>query len=130
MRTVHNGSPRDPIERTFKYKFNIPNFSDLTKPKPQKVYKNPIYTALEWYTMLDSGKFKSKAELARHLGVSRVRVIQILDLLKLSPEAINKISALGETFAGKIIGEKTLRPLVNLTPAKQLEEISSILESE
>ena len=107
----------------------MPDFSDMTKPKLKKVYKNPIYTALEWKTMLDSGKFKSKADLARHLGVSRVRVIQVLDLLKLSPEVISKVSKLGETFNRKIIGEKTLRPLVCLTPAKQMEKISSILSA-
>ena len=77
--------------------------------------------------MLDTGKYRSAAELARHLKVSRVRVIQMLDLLKLCPEVIGKVSALGETFTGKIIGEKTLRPLVCLTPAKQVEKISLIL---
>ena len=64
--------------------------------------------------MLDKGQFKSKSELGKHFGVSRVRVVQILALLKLCPEAINKASALGETFSRKIIGEKTLRPLIRL----------------
>ena len=73
--------------------------------------------------MLDSGKFKSKADLARHLGVSRVRVIQVLDLLKLCPEVITKVSELGEIFTGKIIGEKTLRPLVSLTSDEQLKKL-------
>ena len=54
-------------------------------------------------------------------------MVQVLDLLKLSPEVISKVSALGETFTGKIIGEKTLRPLVSLTPDKQIEKISLIL---
>lgn len=77
--------------------------------------------------MLDTGKYRSIAELGRHLKVSRVRVIQMLDLLKLCPEVISKVSALGETFKGKIIGEKTLRPLVCLTPAKQMEKIGLVL---
>lgn len=77
--------------------------------------------------MLDTGKYRSIAELGRHLKVSRVRVIQMLDLLKLCPEVISKVSALGETFKGKIIGEKTLRPFVCLTPAQQMEKISLIL---
>ena len=82
---------------------------------------------MEWKQLLDSGQFENKTRLARHLGVSRVRVIQVLDLLKLSPKVIKKVSALGETFTGKIIGEKTLRPLVCLTPAKQMEKISLVL---
>ena len=61
-------SPQDPIGRAFKYKFSLPNFSDMTKPKLQKTYKNPIYTALEWQDMLDSGQFKSKLNLQDILG--------------------------------------------------------------
>ena len=99
----------------------------MTKPKLQKIYKNPIYTALEWKQMLDSRQFKSKAELGRHLGVSRVRVVQVLDLLKLCPEVVKKVSALGKTFNSRFLGEKTLRPLVRLIPTKQMEKISSIL---
>ena len=78
---------------------------------------------MEWQKMLDERQFKSKAALGRYFGVSRVRVIQILDLLKLSPEVISKVSALGETFTGKIIGEKTLRPLVSLTSDEQLKKL-------
>ena len=84
----------------------------MTKPKPQKVYKNPIYTALEWQDMLGSGRFKSKAELARYLGVSRVRVVQVLDLLKLSPEVITKVSEL----------EKSELPLVKEVRTSIIEE--------
>ena len=73
--------------------------------------------------MLDERQFKSKAALGRYFGVSRVRVIQVLDLLKLSPEVISKVSELGETFTGKIIGEKTLRPLVSLTSNEQLKKL-------
>jgi hypothetical protein len=36
-----------------------------------------------WYqSLLDSGKFESRAALARYLGVSRARVAQVLDRLK------------------------------------------------
>ena len=82
---------------------------------------------MEWKQLLDSGQFENKAELARHLGVSRVRVLQILDLLKLCPTVVSKVSALGETFKGKILGEKTLRPLVKLSFEKQQDKISQLL---
>lgn len=100
----------------------------MRKPKPQKVYQNPIYTALQWHAMLDKGQFKSKAELGRHFGVSRVRVVQMLNLLKQEPQVIEKLKAAGETFNKKTLGEKTLRPLVCLTPAKQMEKISLVLD--
>jgi len=98
----------------------------MTKPKVQKVYRNPIYTALEWKELLDSGKFGSKAKLGRHLGVSRVRVVQMLNLLKLDPEVISKLKEVGETFNKKTWGEKTLRSLVCLPTAKQIEKINLI----
>ena len=77
--------------------------------------------------MLDERQFKSKAALGRYLGVSRVRVIQMLNLLNLAPEAISKLKQAGETFNSRFLGEKTLRTLVSLTPAKQLEKIDLIL---
>ena len=99
----------------------------MTKPKPQKIYQNPIYTALQWGAMLDKGQFKSKAELGRHFGVSRVRVVQVLNLLKLDPEIIRKLSALGKTFNSRFLGEKTLRPLVNLPSEDQKCFLDSVL---
>ena len=39
--------------------------------------------SLRYYqSLLDSGKFESRAALARHLGVSRARVTQVLNRLK------------------------------------------------
>lgn len=127
MVRIKKDSPKAPIGRTFKYKFGLPNFSDLTKPKVHKVYKNPIYTAMEWKEMLDGGRFKSKAELGRHFGVSRVRVVQILNLLKLDPEVISKLKEVGETLNKKMWGEKTLRQIVNADPNKQFEKIKLVL---
>lgn len=69
--------------------------------------------------MLDSGQFKSKALLAKYLGVSRVRVVQMLNLLKLDSEVIDKLKGIGETFDKKLFGEKTLRALLKLNPENQ-----------
>lgn len=77
--------------------------------------------------MLDSGKFKSKAELDRHFCVSRVRVVQMLNLLKLDPEVISKLKQVGETLNKKLWREKTLRQIVNVEPSKQLEKVKSII---
>ena len=126
---VENGSPWDPIGRTFKYKFNLPDFSDMTKPKPQKIYQNPIYTALQWGAMLDKGQFKSKAELGRHFGVSRVRVVQMLNLLKLDQQVINQLKEAGESFNKRLLGEKTLRQLINFSSDKQVDKIKEILQN-
>lgn len=118
-------SPSYINKRTFKLKFSLYLAKDKLKKnlKTSKVYKNPVYTAMEWKGLLDSGQFKTQAELARHLGVSRVRVVQMLNLLKLDGEVINKLKGLGETFDRKLFGEKTLRGLLKLSPENQKEKL-------
>lgn len=91
----------------------------LKKVKLKRIYKNPIYQALEYQELLDSGKYASAAELARALGVSRVRVVQILNLLKLDQEVIDKLSKLGETLHNPIICERRLREVINKSPEEQ-----------
>jgi len=48
--------------------------------------RNPIALAEEWQRWLADGDVRSKADLARTLGVSRARVTQVLDLLRLAPK--------------------------------------------
>lgn len=83
---------------------------------------------MEWREMLDERQFKSKAALGRYLGVSRVRVVQMLNLLKLEAQVIEKLKQAGETFNKKILGEKTLRSLVSLNFEKQMKKIDLILD--
>src|SRR5262249_12481353 len=40
--------------------------------------RNPLKLARYYQSLLDSGRFESRAALARHLGVSRARVTQVL----------------------------------------------------
>ena len=47
------------------------------KPKPDRM-RLPVY----YQSLLDSGEVKTRAELARFLGVSRARVTQVLNRLK------------------------------------------------
>lgn len=116
--------------RTFTIQFILPDFSNIRKTKHQKVYQNPIYKAMEWQEMLDKGQFKSKAELGRHFGVSRVRVVQMLNLLKLETEVIEKLKAAGKSFNKKILGEKTLRRILVLDSDKQIKKITEIFEKD
>jgi hypothetical protein len=48
-------------------------------PKPQR---DPLHLARYYQSLLDSGKFESRAALARYLGVSRARVTQVLRRLE------------------------------------------------
>ena len=55
-------------------------------PMPRNKPKEPRYDrmklAREYQALLDCGVVKTRAELARHLGVSRARVTQVLQRLE------------------------------------------------
>jgi hypothetical protein len=56
------------------------------KPAP-KERPDGMKLARHYQALLDSGKFESRAALARHLGVSRARVTQVLKRLNANPMA-------------------------------------------
>lgn len=62
--------------------------------------------------MIDEGEVSSRAELARHLGVSRARVTQVLQLLEMDPSVIDAIVQLGDPMSERIVSERSLRQLV------------------
>lgn len=49
----------------------------IPEPAP-KARHDPLKIARHYQALLDSGKFENRAALARHLGVSRARVTQVL----------------------------------------------------
>jgi biotin operon repressor len=65
--------------------------------------------AKEYKKMIDSGEVKNQAELARKLGISRARVTQILNLLKLKQQIIQELEKLGDPLKSKMINERKLR---------------------
>jgi hypothetical protein len=57
-------------------------FSGKSEPKPvPRERREPLKLARHYQALLDSGKFENRAALARHLGVSRARVTQVLKRL-------------------------------------------------
>ncbi|MBH81147.1 MAG: hypothetical protein CMQ49_11635 [Gammaproteobacteria bacterium] len=69
--------------------------------------------AVQYNEILESGMIASRADLARHLGVSRAKVTQILNLMKLAPEIRDFIANLEESDERlQILTERQLRPLV------------------
>jgi hypothetical protein len=124
-----SGSPNGSIHRTFRAVFDMPmpqsNRNLLKIGKRQ--YRNPIYLAKEWRRALDSGEYTSQASLARELKVSRARITQILNLLKLAQEVIEIISSLGDPLRIPGVSERRLRPLLRLTAEKQVKQIRILL---
>ena len=77
-------------------------------------YRNPIYLAMEWQRVLDSGQCESLSALARHFKVSRARVTQVMNLLSLSTDVIDIIRSLGDPINSPVVAERRLRPLLSL----------------
>ena len=69
--------------------------------------------------MIDFGEVKSQSELAKLKCISRARVTQILDLLKLDSLIIEELENFGDPLKSRIITERMLRPYVNKSPKEQ-----------
>jgi len=95
----------------------------------KRQYRNSIYLAREWHRALEKGEYASLAALARELKLSRARVTQILNLLKLSPEVIDMISSLGDSIRYPIVTERKLRPLLGLPIKQQITQAKIILSN-
>jgi hypothetical protein len=83
--------------------------------------------AQDWQQRLDAGAGCSRAELARHLGVSRARVTQMLGLLALAPEVVHAIAALGDPLPGPVVSERLLRPLRKLNGEEQQQRLAALV---
>ena len=90
-------------------------------------YRNPIYLAMEWQRVLDSGQCESLSALARHFRVSRARVTQIMNLLSLSTDVIDIIRSLGDPINSPVVAERRLRPLLSLPDGEQAKQIKALL---
>ena len=99
------------------------------KPKPSRLYRNPIALAQEWQRALANGDYSSPADLSRKLGVSRARVTQVLQVLRIVPEVRKALAALGDPLASPIVTERRLRSVVNLPPEEQGRRIDAILRN-
>jgi len=63
--------------------------------------------------MIESSELKNQAELAKLKGISRARVTQILNLLKLDKSIIDNLEKLGDPMVKKVISEIKLRKRIN-----------------
>jgi len=54
----------------------------------------------------------SKADLSRKLGVSRARITQMLNLLKLPNEKIEEVESLGDYWRRRLVTERMLRNIL------------------
>jgi hypothetical protein len=94
---------------------------------PARTSRNPIFLAQEWQQALDNGACSSAADLARELGISRARVTQVLHLLKLEPDVLNAVAAIGDPLPLRSITERLLRSIVHHSAEEQRQDLRRIL---
>ncbi|MBI4369694.1 MAG: hypothetical protein HY547_05655 [Elusimicrobia bacterium] len=92
--------------------------------------QNLLQKALEWRTRLQADPNLTQTRLAGELGISRVRVTQVLNLLKLAPTIQGCILSMPPTLRQRgLITERRLRRLVGLSDwsrqKKEFERLSS-----
>ncbi len=78
--------------------------------------------------MIDNGQAKNQSYLARKLSISRVRIHQILSLLKLDSLIIQELENFSDLLKSKIITERKLRPYVNKSHQEQ-QDLLNILKT-
>ena len=96
---------------------------------PERIYTSPLLEARRYASLLKRDPFvKTQADLAREMGVSRVRITQVMSLLRLAPKIQEQLLGLTDQQAIHFFSENRLRPLTQITDsARQLEEFQKLL---
>jgi hypothetical protein len=95
------------------------------RPEPPRIARL-LAQAEEWFSLLRSGAVRTRAELANQVGVSAVRVSQVLALLGLHPSILDAIRALPPGTPSRRLTERQLRPLTRLPQDQQLTAIEHL----
>ena len=85
---------------------------------PSNPVINPVKHALVLKDLLENGTYASQADLAEHLGLSRSRVTQTLNLLKLAPEILDALLNLSDDQF-HLFSERRLRPFTQIASHKR-----------
>jgi len=95
----------------------------------EPVYTSPLLEAKTYAGILKNDPFvKTQAELAREMGVSRVRITQVMNLLRLVPEVQEQLLQIEDQKAIRFFSEHRLRPLVQIEDTDlQVREFQKML---
>jgi len=100
-----------------------------TPDKPERIYTSPLQEARRYARILENDpSVTTRADLAREMGVSRARVTQVTNLLRLDSEVQEKLLKLEDQGAMRFFSERRLRPLIQIEdPRRQLQEFERML---
>jgi len=87
--------------------------------KRRKPRQRPLLKALEFQNLLDTGMVNNQADLAKRYGISRARVTQYLNLLKLTDEIIGFLKA-----------NKDQEPVLRYFTERKLRELTRLKGNE
>ena len=65
-------------------RLECPTCRSCEPKRDKKLAHDPLRLARYYQSLIDTGKYESRAALARFLGVSRARVTQVLNRLKVN----------------------------------------------
>ena len=105
---VLSPSPICDIDRTFTHIFFLKP-KNTTAKTVNHFYSNPICLANQYKHLIDSGEVKNQTDLALKLGVSKVRVCNVLSLLKLNGELVEAVEKIGDPMPSRIVSIRMLR---------------------
>jgi hypothetical protein len=101
-------SPNCDIDRTFTRIFYLKP-KNVPKKSVNHYYQNPVCLAKEYRRLIDSGVAKDQTDLARKLGISKVRICKVLSLLKLNLDLIDAVEKLGNPMQSRIVTIRMLQ---------------------
>ncbi len=101
--------------------------------RPPKAPRTPrivelLRKALEWQSLLKSGRVRNQAEIAKREGITRARVTQVIGLLRLAPEIQQHILSMPDVARRPAITERALRSITQLdSPADQKAKFQELV---
>lgn len=98
----------------------------LKRHKPIIAKRNPIKVALEYEKYYKSLSKPSMDKVGEYFGVRRVRVCQVLNLLKLNKRIVDYVANITDPKENNFWTERKLRKISTLTdPKKQIRSFQS-----
>ena len=64
--------------------------------------------------MLDEGEVNNRSDLAKRVELTRARITQVLNLLKLPARILNEVATIHEPAQIAFYMERRLRPIINI----------------
>ena len=102
------------------------NKAFLRRHKPVVCKPNPIMIALKYQKMYEDAAYQTMEKVGQQFGVSRVRVHQMLNLLKLDQRIIDYIQSIKNPKEKNYWTEHKLRNIVILPMNKQFDDFKKL----